>query len=49
MIIITGYQKIQKGFISLSNKNKKKYLIINSNLDINENKSIIINKINKLI
>ena len=43
------YQKIQKGFISLSNKNKKKYLIINSNLDINKNKSIIINKINKLI
>ena len=43
------YQKVQKGFIFLSKKNKKKYLIINSNLDINKNKSIIINKINKLI
>ena len=43
------YQKVQKGFISLSKKNKKKYLIINSNLDINKNKSIIIDKINKLI
>ena len=43
------YQQVQKGFISLSKKNKKKYLIINSNLDINENKSIIIDKINKLI
>ena len=30
-------------------RKKKKYLIIDSNLNINENKSIIIQKINKLI
>ena len=43
------YKKVQKGFLEISKKNQNKYLIINSNLDINENKSIIINKINKLI
>jgi len=30
-------------------KNKKKYLIVNSNLDINKNKSLIIEKIEKII
>jgi len=43
------YQKVQKGFLKLSKKNKNKYHIINSNLDINQNKSIIIEKVNKLI
>ncbi len=43
------YKKVQNGFLKISKKNKKKYLIINSNLDINENKSLIINQINKLI
>ena len=43
------YQKVQKGFLKLSKKNKRKYLIINSNLDKNENKKLIINQINKLI
>ena len=43
------YQKVQKGFLKISKKNKKKYQIINSNLDINENKSLIIKQINKLI
>ena len=43
------YQKIQNGFIKLAKKNKKKYLIINSNLDITKNKSLIIKKISKLI
>ena len=43
------YTKVQNGFIKLSKKNKKKYLIINSNLEINRNKSIIIKKIDKLI
>jgi dTMP kinase len=43
------YQNVQKGFLKISNKNIKKYQIINSNLDINTNKSIIIKKIEKLI
>ncbi len=43
------YKKVQLGFIKIANKNKKKYLKINSNLDITTNKKIIINKINELI
>ena len=43
------YKKVQKGFIKESNLNKKKYLIIDSNKKINENKKKILNKINKLI
>ena len=42
------YKKVQSGFIQISNKNKKKYLKINSNSDISINKKIIIKKINKL-
>ena len=41
------YQKVQSGFITLANKNKKKYLLINSNLSIKTNKKIIIEKIKK--
>ena len=36
------YKKVQDGFIKLSKKNKRKYLIINSNLDKNENKRVFI-------
>ena len=43
------YQKVQNGFIKLAKKNKKKYLIVDSNLDISKNKSLIIKKISKLI
>ena len=43
------YQKVQEGFLKLSKKNKSKYEIINSNLDIDTNKSLIIKRINKLI
>ena len=43
------YQKVLKGFIKESNLNKKKYLIIDSNKKINENKKKILNKINKLV
>ena len=43
------YKKVQRGFLKLSMKNKKKYLIVNSNLDINKNKSLIIEKIEKII
>ena len=45
----TFYSKVQNGFIKLTKKNKKKYLIVDSNLNISENKSLIIEKINKLI
>tara|TARA_B100001057_G_scaffold167869_1_gene168606 strand:+ start:113 stop:724 length:612 start_codon:yes stop_codon:yes gene_type:complete len=43
------YQKVQKGFLQLAKKNKKKYQIIDSNLDKNSNKFLIIDKIRKLI
>ena len=43
------YSKVQNGFLKLSRRNKKKYQIINSNLDINLNKSLILKKIDKLI
>ena len=42
------YTKVQNGFLRLS-KNKKNYLIIDSNLSISHNKKIIINKVKKLI
>jgi len=35
------YKKVQSGFIKISNKNKKKYLKINSNFNISINKKII--------
>ena len=43
------YSKVQQGFLKLSRGNKRKYQIINSNLDINLNKSLILKKIDKLI
>jgi dTMP kinase len=43
------YKKVQKGFLKIFNKSPKKYMKINSNLDIIDNKKIIINKINDLI
>ena len=43
------YNKVQKGYIKLSNKNKKKYQIIDSNLDIKLNEELILKKIEKLI
>ena len=42
------YSKVQDGFLKLA-KNKKNYLIVNSNLPIIENKKIIINKLKKII
>ena len=46
---ISFYKKIQNGFIKITKKNKKKYLLVNSNDSINENKKIILNKTNKLL
>ena len=43
------YKRVQNGYLRLCKKNKRKYLIIDSNLDININKSLIIDKIDKLI
>ena len=43
------YNKVQNGFLKLSKKNKKKYLIINSNLDIDFNKHQIISQIKKIL
>ena len=43
------YTKVQNGFLNLSKKNKNKYLIINSNLEIKENKIKILKKIDELI
>ena len=46
---ISCYEKVQKGFIKIFKKNPKKYMKINSNLDINHNEEIILSKINDLI
>ncbi len=43
------YQNVQKGFLKLANKNKRKYKIINSNLDIEYNQNQVIQSIKKLI
>jgi len=43
------YKKVQKGFIHQAKMKKNKYLIVNSNIKIEDNKKIIINKINKIL
>ncbi len=43
------YKKVQLGFLNIAKKDKKKYQIVNSNLDINLNKTIILQKIDKLL
>ena len=43
------YKKVQNGFLKLAKKNKNKYQIIDSNLEINMNKSLIIKKLETLI
>ena len=43
------YKRVQKGFLNIAKKKKKYYQIINSNLDINQNKSTILKKIDSLI
>ncbi len=45
---INFYKKVQKGFLKIS-KNNKKYLIIDSNKNINDNKSKVINKLKKIL
>ena len=43
------YNKVQKGFIKLSNLKKKKYKLVNSNLDIRKNEELVLRKIDQLI
>ena len=43
------YNRVQRGFVKIANKNIKKYKIIDSNLDIKTNKKKILDKIINLI
>ena len=43
------YKKVQNGFIKISKKNKKRYMIVDSNLDISRNKKLILKKVDQLI
>ena len=43
------YNKVQNGFLRLLKKKKNKYQLINSNLDINKNEKLILNKIDRMI
>ena len=43
------YKKVQEGFLKISNKNKSKYMIINSLNKFETNQTIIINQVKKLI
>ena len=43
------YNKVQKGFIKLSLKNKRKYLLVDSNLDKELNEKLVIERIKKLV
>mgnify|MGYP000742701123 CR=1 FL=1 len=46
---ISFYNKVQKGFLKLSKEQKKKYQLINSNLEIKKNEKLILSRIDKLI
>ena len=43
------YKKVQNGFLKISNKNKPKYMIINSLNKFTTNQTIIFNQVKKLI
>ena len=43
------YQRVQNGFIKILNKDSKKYMKIDSNLNIADNGKIILDKIKDLI
>ena len=43
------YEKVQKGFLKILKENPKKYMKIDSNLNIHHNEKIILNKIDNLI
>ena len=43
------YQKVQRGFVRILKKNPKKYMTIDSNLNIKDNEKIVLKKISELI
>jgi dTMP kinase len=43
------YKKVQNGFLKISNKNKSKYMVIDSSKKFETNQTIIINQVKKLI
>ncbi len=43
------YEKVQKGYLKIVRNKKNKHLIVDSNLELEKNKEIIIRKINDLI
>ena len=43
------YSKVQNGFLKIANKNKLKYMIINSSNKLGANQEIIFNQVKKLI
>ena len=46
---VSFYKKVQDGFIKILKKNPKKYMKINSNLNIDDNQNIILDKFKGLI
>ena len=46
---ISFYNRVQNGFVKLSKKQKNKYQLINSNLEIKKNEKLLLSKIDKLI
>ena len=42
------YRKVQNGFLKIYNKNKSKYMIIDSSRKFETNQSIIFNQVKKL-
>ena len=43
------YDKVQRGFLKIYKKNAKRYMLIDSNLDMNNNKKIVLDRISNLI
>ena len=43
------YNKVQKGYIKLSQINKNKYQLVNSNLNIKDNEQLVLSTIDRLI
>ena len=43
------YKKVQRGFLKISNKNKSKYMVINSSNKFEINQKIIFDKVKSLI
>jgi|TARA_B100000959_G_scaffold161682_1_gene169285 dTMP kinase len=43
------YKKVQNGFLKISNKNKSKYMVIDSSKKFETNQTIIFNQVKKLI